>query len=133
VEPGTAQGEQFRVVAGWERSDEPDPGVFQFLVVRGAVLPGVVDHGHRFHRLDELPVPGDQLVDDVAELGDVGSVSRVGVGHQRHPAVPGDHQRQPDQAQVRAFLLRLAALGDRRLAVGGVDERREVGHVQHQR
>ncbi|MGH3305879.1 MAG: Ig domain-containing protein, partial [Streptosporangiaceae bacterium] len=39
----------------------------------------------------------------------------VGVPGQRDPAVPGDHQPQPDQPQVRAFLLGLAPLGDRRV------------------
>ena len=84
------------------------------------------------HAAGELLVAGDQLVDDGGELGDVGPVARVGVGDQRDPAVAGDHQRQADQAQVVAFLLGLAALGDRRLVVGRVDEGGEVGHVQHQ-
>ena len=52
---------------------------------------------------------------------------------QRDPAVPGDDQAQPDQPQVRAFLLGLAPLRDRRLAVAGVNVRGEVSHVQRHR
>ena len=48
----------------------------------------------------------------------------------RDPAVAGDDQRQADQAQVDAFLLGFAALGDRGPLVGGVDVRGEVGHVE---
>jgi len=55
------------------------------------------------------------------------------MGHQRHPAVAGDHQAQSDQSQIGAFLLGLAPLRDGRLGVGGVDVGSEVGHVQGQR
>ena len=51
---------------------------------------------------------------------------------QRDPALAGHHQRQPDQAQIGAFLFGLAALRDRRLLVRGVDVGGEVGHIQHQ-
>jgi DNA-binding transcriptional ArsR family regulator len=74
-----------------------------------------------------------QLADHGGELGDVGPVAGVGVPGQRDPAVPGDDQAQTDQPQVRAFLLGLAPLRDRRLAVPGVDERGEVRHVQRHR
>ena len=52
-------------------------------------------------------VPGDQLVDHGGELGDVGPVTGVGVGDQRDAAVAGDHQAEPDQAQVGRFCLAL--------------------------
>jgi hypothetical protein len=77
-------------------------------------------------------IAGDQLVDDGGELGHIGLVARVGAGDHRDPAIAGDYQGQPDQAQVVAFLLGLATLGDRRLLVPGVDEGGEVGHVTHQ-
>ena len=51
---------------------------------------------------------------------------------QRDTPVAGDDQPQPDQAQVVAFLLRLAPRRDRRPLVARVDERGEVRHVQHQ-
>ena len=101
-------------------------------MVVAAVLPGVVDHGQRLDPGHQVPVAGHQLVDDGAELGDVGPVAGVGVADHRHPAVAGDHQRQPDQPQIGAFLLGLAALRDRRPLVAGVDEGGEVGHVQRQ-
>jgi len=55
------------------------------------------------------------------------------VRDQRDPTVAGDHQAEPDQAQVGSFLLGLAARGDGRVVVGGVDVGGEVGHVQGQR
>jgi hypothetical protein len=78
-------------------------------------------------------VPSRQLVDHGAELGDVGLVARIGVGHQGNAAVAGHDQPQPDQAQVATFLLGLTPRRDRRFRVGGVDEGGEVGHVQRQR
>ena len=39
------------------------------------------------------------------------------MGQQRDPAVPGDHQAQPNQPQVRALLLGLSPLGNGRLAL----------------
>ncbi len=76
---------------------------------------------------------GPQEVDHGGELGDVGAVAGVGVGDQRDTAVAGDDQAEPDQTQIGAFLFGLAALGDRRLGVAGVDVGGEVGHVQRQR
>ena len=122
--------EQVGVVTGWQRSDEPDPGRLDDGVVVAGVLPGVVDHGQRLHRIDQQPVAGHQLIQDGGELGDVGTVTRVGMRDDRDPAVAGDDQRQADQAQVDAFLLGFAALGDRGPLVGGVDVRGEVGHVE---
>ena len=88
-----------------------------------AVLPGVEDHRHvRGRRRDpgrgaDRLVAAAQLVDHGRELGDVGLVAGVGMPGQRDPAVPGDDQAQPDQPQVAAFLLGLAPLRDRGLAV----------------
>src|SRR5262249_22798797 len=107
-----------------------DPGRLDEGVVVVGVLPGVVDHGQRLHLLDQQPVAGDQFVRDGGELGDVGAAARVGVRDDRDPAVTGDDQRQGDQAQVHAFLLGLAALGDRRPLVGRVDIGGEISHVQ---
>jgi hypothetical protein len=76
-------------------------------VVVAAVLTGVIDHRQRLDVLDHVPVAGHQLVDHCGELGDIGPVPRIGMGDHRDPAVAGDHQRQPDQAQVGAFLLGL--------------------------
>ncbi|MCJ7754656.1 MAG: hypothetical protein MUP13_08830 [Thermoanaerobaculales bacterium] len=101
------------------------------MVVAG-VLPGVVDHGQRLHRRAEVPVAGDEFVDDSGELGDVGTVAGIGVRQYRHSAVAGHDQRQADQPQVHTLLFRFTALGDRGAVVGGVDVGGEVGHVQHQ-
>jgi hypothetical protein len=78
-------------------------------------------------------VPGAELADQGGELGDVGPVARVGPPGQRDAAVAGNDQAQPDQPQVGALLLGLAALRDRRLAVRRVDEGGEVGQVQRHR
>ena len=101
------------------------------------VLPGVEDHRQRGRRgstptLGQCGVPGHQQVDHVRELGDVGPVARVGMGDQRHPAVAGDDQTEPDDPQVGSLLFGLAPRGDGRLVVGGVDVGGEVGHVQRQ-
>ena len=120
------------MIRGWQRPDEPDPVRLDDGVVVAAVLPGVIDHGQRLDPAHQVAVAGHQLVDDRDELGDVGPVAGIGVADHRHPAVAGDHQRQPDQPQVGAFLFGLAALRDRRALVAGVDEGGEVGHVQHQ-
>ncbi len=133
---GGGQGGQVRAVRGGHRPDVVQPGAGQVREVVRGVLPGVEDDRHvrgprrqpgcGAHRL----VPGFQLVDHAGELGDVGPVPGIGVPGQRDPAVPGDHQAEADQPQVRAFLLGLAALRDRRPAVRRRDERREVGHVE---
>ena len=100
------------------------------------VLPGVEHHGDvrggqvRPAAAQTASYRACSCVDHVGELGDVGAVAGVGVPDQRDPAVPGDDQAEPDQAQVGAFLLGLAPLRDRRLVVAGVDEGGEVGHVQ---
>ena len=143
AQPGVAVGvdgpvvavrdrQQVGVIRGRQRADEPDAVRLDHGVVVAAVLPGVIDHGQRLDPGDQVPVAGDQLVDDRGELGDVGPVPGIGVADHRHPAVAGDHQRQPDQPQVGAFLFGLAALRDRRALVAGVDEGGEVGHVQRQ-
>jgi hypothetical protein len=126
------QGEQVGVLGRRQRPDEADRAVFDQGVVVGGVLPGVIHHGQRLHPASQLAVAVHQLADDGAELGDVRAVPGVGVGQQRDTALTGHHQRQPDQAQVGAFLLGLAPLRDRRLLIGRVDVGGEVGHVQHQ-
>ncbi len=103
------------------------------------VLPGVEDDGHVAGagrdpgRGGDRLVLAEQLAGHRGELGDVGPVTGVGVPGQRYPAVPGDHQAQAHQPKVGALLLGLAPLRDRRLAVRGADERREIGHVQRHR
>lgn len=129
---GGGQGEQVRVVAGRQGADEADPGCLDALVVGGGVLPRVVDHGQRLHAAGQRAVSAQEVVDDAGELGDVGLVAGVGTGQDRDAAVAGGHHRQADQAQVDAFLLGLAALGQVRLVVAGVDEGGEVGHVEDQ-
>ena len=120
---GGGQGGQVRAVAGGHRPDVVQPGAGQVGEVVLGVLPGVEDHRHvrgagrdPGRGADRL-VLAEQLVDHGGELGDVGPVAGVGVPGQRDPAVPGDHQAQADQPQVGAFLLGLAPLRDRRLAV----------------
>ena len=125
-------GQQLGVLGGWQRGDVVQPEPSEVVLVGGRVVAGVEGHGQLARAAAEAPVAGDQLVDDRGELGDVGLVARVGAGDHRDPAIAGDHQRQADQPQVMAFLLGLAALGDRRLLIGRVDEGGEVGHVQHQ-
>ena len=125
AQPGVAAGvhrpvvvvgdrQQVGVIAGRQRADEPDPVGLDDGVVVAAVLPGVIDHGQRLDPRHQVPVAGHQFVDDRGELGDIGTVPGIGVADHRHPAVAGHHQRQPDQPQVGAFLLGLAALRDRR-------------------
>jgi hypothetical protein len=118
------------MVAGRQGTDEPVPGGFDLLVVGGRVLPRVVDHGQRLDRVDQQPVAADKFVQHGGELGDIRAVAGVGVRDDRDAAVAGDHQCQADQPQIGAFLLGLAALGDRRPLVGRVDVGGEVGHVQ---
>ena len=67
------------MVAGWEGPDEPDPAGLDQLVVVAGVLPGVVDDGQRLEAAGQVAVPGDELLDDGGELGDVGPVAGVGV------------------------------------------------------
>ncbi len=128
---------QVGAVAGGHRSDVVQPGGGQVGEVRVRVLPGVEDDRHLGLRLAaggaDLGMPAGQRIDHGLELGDVGLVAWVGVPGQRDPAVAGDHQAQPGQPQVGALLLGLAALGDRRLLVAGIDEGGEVGHVQGHR
>ena len=78
-------------------------------------------------------MPGGQDREHLRELGDVRLAAGVGMRKQRDAAVPGDHQAQADQPQVRAFLLGLAALRDRHPGVAGVDEGGEIRHVQRHR
>ena len=134
------QGEQVTAVAGRHRPHIVQPGARQHREVGVGVLPGVEDHRHFRSRLSAAAcrggqggMPGGQGLDHVRELGDVGPVAGVGVAQQRDAAVAGDHQAQPDQPQVRALLLGLAALRDRCLLIPGVDEGGEVGHVQGHR
>jgi hypothetical protein len=65
-------------------------------------------------------------------LGDVGLATRVGARHYWDPTIAGDHQNQPDQPQVMAFLPGLATLGDRHLLITTANKGREADHVQHQ-
>ncbi len=115
------------------------PGAREVSEVGCGVLPGVEDDRHvrvtgrDASRCGDRLVLAAQLAGHGGELGDVGPVAGVGVPGQRDPAVPGDHQAQAHQPQVGALLLGLAALRHRRLAVAGIDEGREVGHVQRHR
>ena len=136
---GGGQRGQVRAVADRHRPDVVQATAGQVGEVVGAVLPGVEDHRHLRAAAgapgrggDRLVSPAE-LVDHRRELGDVRLVAGVGMPGQRDPAVTGDHQAQPDQPQVAAFLLRLAPLRDRGLRVRGGDEGREVGHVQRHR
>src|ERR1035437_6998547 len=92
------------------------------LILRVAVAVGVEQGG----------VAGGELVQNGGELGDVGTFAGVDVAGNGDGAVTGHHQGQADQSQVAVFLFGLSALGDRGPVVGGVDERREVRHVQCQ-
>ena len=130
-------GQQVGAVRRRHRADERQPRSGQMGEVGDRVLPGVEDHRQRGRRgstptLGQCGVPGHQQVDHVRELGDVGPVARVGMGDQRHPAVAGDDQTEPDDPQVGSLLFGLAPRGDGRLVVGGVDVGGEVGHVQRQ-
>lgn len=65
---------------------------------------------------DQIPVPAHQLIDDHRELGDIGSVTRIGVADHRYPAVAGFalHADRLDQVVVRlvaaAFPRKYAAI-----------------------
>lgn len=95
-------------------------------------MPGIEDHGQLPRVGAEAAVAGRQLVDHVGELGDIRTVAGIGVREQRDAAVAGDHQAEPDQAQVRAFLLGLAPTGLPRERCR-VDEGGHIGHIQRQR
>src|ERR1019366_3936101 len=82
--------------------------------------------------VQEGGVAGGQFVEYLTKLGDVGAVPGVGVAGDRDGAVAGDDQGEPDQSQVVSFLFGVAAFGDRGSVACGVDERREVRHVQCQ-
>ncbi len=128
---GGGQGEQVGVVRGRQGPDEVQILLGQVGEVGGRVLPGVEHHrepGGGSHG----GVAVGERVDDGGELGHVGPVARIRVGDDRDAAVAGDDQTQPDQAQIGALLLRVPALRDRRRVVAGVDEGREVRHVQRQ-
>jgi hypothetical protein len=129
---GAGDVQQVRAVGGGQRADVVELGFGELGEVGLGVLPGVEDDGQRVGLAAEGAVAAGQLVEDGAELGDVGLVARVGVGGQRDAAVAGDDQAEADQAQVEPFLLGLAPLGQRGARVGGVDERGEVGHVQRE-
>ncbi|WP_411733773.1 hypothetical protein [Paeniglutamicibacter sp.] len=121
-----------RVGADEFQVDVGDPGE-----VGGRVLSGIEHHDRlgavaASGDVGEFAVPGSQGIDHQRELGDVRLVSRIGVGQQRNVAIAGDHPSEADQAQVGAFLLGLASLGDRRFVVGGIDVGGEVGHDQRQ-
>ena len=134
---GGGQGEQVAAVAGGHRAHVVQVRAGQQREVGFGVLPGVEDDGHLGAVLPgrggQGGVPGSQHPDHLRELGDVGLVPGVGVRQQRDAAVPGHYQAQADQPQVRAFLLGLAPLRDRCPGVAGIDERREVRHVQRHR
>ncbi len=133
------QGGQVRAIARRHGPDPVQPGPRQVREVRRGVLPGIEHHRHIRAvsgdpgRVADRRVLRFQLVDHARELGDIGLVAGIGMPGQRDPAVPGDHQAQPRQPQVRPFLLGLAPLRDRRLAVRRAGERGEVRHVQSDR
>ena len=108
--------------------------VFDQVVVVGRVLPGVEDQGETLHTVvaAQRLKPPRQLFHHGRELAHIGAVARVGVADQGDAPVNGDHQAQPNQAQVAAFLFGVAPLGDGGPNVGRVDPGSEVGHVQHQ-
>ena len=110
--PSPRDRQQARVVAGRQRPDEPDPGRFDPGVIGSRVLPGVVDQGERVEVAGQVPVPGNQLLHDSGELGDVWAVAGIGVGNQRDPAVASDDQTQTNQPQIGAFLFGLTPLRD---------------------
>ncbi len=62
-------------------------GLVDVGLVHDGVLPGVVDDGQITGVRSEVTPPADEFVNNGGELGDVGLVSRVGVGHQRDPPV----------------------------------------------
>jgi hypothetical protein len=103
-----------------------------FGLVRRGVLPGVIDQGELVLRSAEGPETARELVHHERELGDVGTVTGIGMAHEGDPAVDRDHEPEADEAKVAALLFGMAPLGDRRLVVGRVDIGGEVGHVEHE-
>lgn len=66
---------------------------------------------------DVFAVPDAQGIDHHWDLGDIWFVAWIGVSQHQDSVISDDHQSQADQTQVIAFLLGLAALGNRRLVV----------------
>jgi len=132
VEAARRDGQQVGVVGWAQAADKVQGAGLDIGLPVGRVAAGVVDHRQRVGGSCQRPEPGDQLLDHRRELGHVRAVALVGVMKDRHAAVAGHHQPDPDQAQVEPLLLGVAARRDGVAGVGGVDEGREVGHVQHQ-
>jgi hypothetical protein len=127
-------GQQVGVVRGRKRADEVERRALDELVVALGVLAGV-EHQREppgLRAAGQCLEAGGELADHRRELGHVGAVAGIGVRHQRDAAVDGDHQAQPDEAEIGPLLLGVAPLGDRGPVVGRVDPGGEVGHVQHQ-
>jgi hypothetical protein len=125
--------QQVGVVGDDQAADEVQPAGLDVGLPGGRVAAGVVDQGECVGGPGQRPEASHQFVDHRRELGHVGTVALVGVGADRHPAVAGHHQPKADQAQVEPLLLGMAPPGKLVAVVGRVDERGEVGHVQHQR
>ncbi len=108
-------GEQVGEFAGGQGTDEVQPAGCEVGEVVFAVLAGVEHHRRclpwraclassslgcvtAFWLLEQGAVAAGELVQDGAELGDVGTVPGVAVADDRDRAVAGHHESEADQA-----------------------------------
>jgi hypothetical protein len=65
-------GEQVRVLGDHQAAHIVRAELGEIGLVGGRVLAGVVDDGQLVHPVGDVAVAGDQLIDDLGELSDVG-------------------------------------------------------------
>ena len=131
AEVAASHREELGVLVRGDRGDEVQTELVEQAQVGGRVHAGVEDDGELCGIADAGEL-ARQLGDRRDELGDVGSVARIGMGGDRHRPVLGHDEREPDDAQVVTLVLRVAAPGDRVAVVRGVDVGGDVRHVEHE-
>src|SRR3990172_83617 len=105
------------------------PAVYGLEVILG-VVSLVEDQRDVAGLVGQSPAAFGQLVHDAAEGHGVVLIARIGVVKERHLAVGGDQQRQPDDPQVVASLFTVAPLRELGTSVEAIDEAEEVGGVE---
>ena len=130
--------QQILVLGRDKRANEMVRRTVQSLNVFLRIVPFIENQCNALTFLFEHLVAGDQIVQYLAKGDSIVLVSFVGLGKQRDMEIPGNQQRQADNAEIRAFGLGVAALSQlarvvRRkesVEVGGVVKKRSQINIQ---
>ena len=127
---GGGHREQVRVLCRHQRADEVERALLDQREILLRVVALVEDQRDVLGPGAEFAAALGEVLGEAVEGGRVGTVAGIGAVQQGQAAIGADQQGHADDPQGLATFLGMAALGQRRALVEGVDVGEEVGGVE---